>query len=239
MYLIRLDDASDFMDIKKWSKMEKILDKYNIKPVVGIIPNNKDLSFIKKYKKDELFWKKALSWQKKNWIIAMHGYEHVYCTDDGGINPVQKRSEFAGLSLEEQRKKINKGFNILKNYGLSPKVFFAPSHTFDNNTLEALKKETNIRIISDTIASRVYFYNDFFFIPQQSGSVRNIPLKVVTFCYHPNSMSEDDFIKLDSFIKNNQQKFISFSSLEMNERNRSLFDIFLSKLYFIKRSLSK
>lgn len=92
----------------------------------------------------------------KGWIIALHGYNHVYSTNEGGINPVNKRSEFAGISLEQQKKKIRSGVKIFRENGHDPQVFFAPSHTFDENTIKALKEESNIRIISDTIANRTY-----------------------------------------------------------------------------------
>ena len=239
MYLIRLDDASDYMDVKKWNKIEKILDKYQIKPIVGIIPKNKDDSLISKYEHNDSFWKKALKWQEKGWTIAMHGYEHVYNTEEGGINPVQKRSEFAGLSLKEQREKIKNGFDILKKRGLLPKVFFAPSHTFDYDTLKALKLETNIRIISDTIARDVYYYNDFYFIPQQSGKVRKLPLKTVTFCYHPNTMIDDEFVELEEFLDKNLKEFITFSNIKLSKRKKTIFDKLLSSLYFLKRRMSK
>ena len=41
-YLIRLDDACPTMDVVKWDKIEKMLDKYHIKPMVGIVPANND-----------------------------------------------------------------------------------------------------------------------------------------------------------------------------------------------------
>ena len=41
-YILRLDDASDYMDVEKWSRMEELLDKYQIKPLVGVIPDNQD-----------------------------------------------------------------------------------------------------------------------------------------------------------------------------------------------------
>jgi len=59
----------------------------------------------------------------------------------------------------------------LENNDLEPKVFFAPSHTFDANTLEALRLESNIGVICDTIANNVYTLNAFYFIPQQTGEV--------------------------------------------------------------------
>ena len=234
MYLIRLDDASDKMDVEKWDKMEKLLDKYNIKPIVGIIPNNKDKEF-EKYDVDKNFWHKAIKWQNKNWTIAMHGYEHVYNTDEGGINPIQKRSEYAGLPLKQQHEKIIKGYKILKMKKLNPTIFFAPSHTFDQNTLISLKEKTSIHIISDTIANNIYYKDGFYFIPQQSGCVRTLPFKVVTFCYHPNTMELSDFDRLEKFIIKNLKKFGDVKNIKFIKRKLSVYDKLLRKIYFIRR----
>jgi predicted deacetylase len=87
----------------------------------------------------------------------------------------------------------------MREHGIDPKVFFAPAHTFDNNTLIALKECSNIRIISDTIANDVYSQFGFTFVPQQSGRVRKLPFKTVTFCYHPNVMNDDEFVRLEKF----------------------------------------
>lgn len=234
-YLLRLDDASDYMDVEKWQRMENLLDKYGIKPLVGIIPDNKDASLIYNYKQDLTFWNKVLSWKNKGWELALHGCYHKYTTKEGGINPVNKRSEFAGVSLDEQRKMIRHGIDILKQYGIVTNVFFAPSHTFDKNTLIALKEESNIRIISDTIANDVYFENDFYFIPEQSGRVRNLPFKLCTFCYHPNTMSDKDFENLEIFLKKYYFKFVAVKEIELKKRLKSLFDKLLHFMYFVKR----
>ena len=45
--LLRLDDASEYMDVDKWRNMERILDKYNVKPLFGIIPANNDEKLLK------------------------------------------------------------------------------------------------------------------------------------------------------------------------------------------------
>lgn len=234
MYIMRLDDASQHMDLNKWLKMEILLDKYNIKPIYGIIPVNKDPELLK-YEKVEDFWELMNRWKEKKWVPAMHGYTHVFETSEGGINPVNNRSEYAGVSLLRQREKIRKGYSVLKDNGIIPKIFFAPAHTFDANTLEALKKESNIRIISDTIANDIYFHNDFFFIPQQSGRCRKLPFKVTTFCYHPNIMSEVDFINLEIFLKKYCNLFKSVDDLQMKKRKMSLIDYMLKEFYFIRR----
>lgn len=90
-YILRLDDACEKRDIKKWDKIESLLDKYNIKPLVGVIPNCED-PMMNNYEIDLHFWDRVLSWGKKNWTIALHGYNHVYSTNNGGLNPVNKRS---------------------------------------------------------------------------------------------------------------------------------------------------
>lgn len=228
-YILRLDDASDYMDLEKWGRMEVLLDTYGIKPIFGIIPKNADESLVTKYEQNPHFWSLMHSWINKGWIPAMHGFEHRYVTKDGGINPVNKRSEFAGLPYEEQAEKIRNGNRILIEHDIKPDIFFAPSHTFDENTLKAIKEETPIRIISDTIAWDVYKNGDFWFIPQQSGSVRKLPFKTVTFCYHPNTMGEKAFDELESFIRKNRDSFIAV--IDTKERELSILDMILQKIY--------
>lgn len=234
-YLVRLDDACPYMNKHKWQIIENILDKYGIKPMVGIIPHNEDpVTCIDIADVD--FTTKALNWQKKGWVIALHGYNHVCTTTTGGVNPVHQRSEFAGLSLAEQKEKISKGYKILIAMGLMPKYFFAPSHTFDENTLKALAEETPIRVISDTIALQPYKHGEFTVIPCQMGRFRNPPiLGDWTSCFHPNNMNEEDFIQFETFIKRNRKQFISFEQLVVSNRSRSFFELFLSWLYFIVR----
>lgn len=234
-YIIRLDDAAEKMNIDNWEKMENILDRYDIKPLVGVIPAIKDED-MNKYEFDESFWNKVKCWEKKGWIIALHGYEHVFETTSGGINPVNNKSEFAGVNLEKQKKKISAGIEIFNENNIYPKVFFAPAHTFDENTLQALKDCSDIRIISDTIANDSYYYNGFTFVPQQSGKVRNLPFKINTFCYHPNTMSDNDFKLLERFIIDYRKYFVDFPTNTVN-RKRNLIDNLLKIIYFGKRKL--
>ena len=230
-YLLRLDDACPKRDIEKWDRMEYLLDKYGVKPLVGIIPDCKDPDF-EKYPVDGQFWTERLSnWKQKGWIFALHGYEHVFYTKNAGLNPVNKYSEFAGLSLEEQKDKIRNGVAILRSHSIEPKVFFAPAHTFDKNTIEALKQETNIRIISDVPANRMFSKYGVTFVPQQSGRVRELPFDIQTFCYHPNNMKDSDFDDLEGYLIKH-----SFSEFPLNETDRklSLYDLILMKIYYWK-----
>lgn len=236
-YLIRLDDACPTMDRSLWSRMESLLDKYGILPMVGVIPDNKDEMQTIDEEDADGFWNIVRSWQDKGWDIALHGYDHVLSQLEGGINPIWKKSEFAGLPLAEQKEKIQKGIKILKDNGIEAEYFFAPCHTFDANTLTALREGSNIRIISDTIALKPYKRWDFTFIPQIGGVCRDMKLPgVYTFCYHPSKMSDEDFSRLEEFIKKNTSMFCSFSDLNLsNVKGKSIVDRFLSLLYFTYR----
>jgi peptidoglycan/xylan/chitin deacetylase (PgdA/CDA1 family) len=191
------------------------------------------------FAKDPGFWEKAKHWQAKGWRIALHGYEHVYSTNCAGINPVHDRSEFAGLSLEIQREKIREGVRILKDNGLNPTAFFAPSHTFDENTLEALRLESDIRIISDTVANDTYCHNGFTFIPQQAGRVRELPFKLTTVCLHPNFATNPEFDEIEAFLKAHPGEFLDPNAILPTSRRRSILDRGYEMAYFLKRKLRK
>ena len=105
--------------------------------------------------------------------------------------------------------------------------------------MEALKEESNIRIISDTIANDVYFENGFYFIPQQSGRVRKLPFKVCTFCYHPNIMEEKNYQELDSFSCTHESEFIVYENRLIEKRRKSVIDMAMKWLYFSRRRRNK
>lgn len=241
-YLIRLDDASPFMDGNKWQRIEDVLTKYGIKPLVGIIPDNKDTHTMTE-NEDISFWEKARRWEQNGWSICLHGYDHVYISNDGleGLNPMWSRSEFSGVPFSIQCEKIKKGIDILEGHNLHPKCFFAPSHTFDENTLKALKQESHIRIVSDTIGRFPYRSGDFFFLPQISGHCVEIPLSgIYTFCIHPNNMDEDGFSRLEKFINEHATLFISFDQIEWGiYGKKGLLDKMLAWAFFKYRQIRR
>lgn len=239
-YLIRLDDACPTMDIKKWQKIEELLDSAGVNPMVGVIPANKD-SKQKIDDADPKFWNKVKRWEDKGWTIALHGYDHCFISDKGmyGLNPLWSRSEFAGISYEKQREKIRNGVLEFRKNGIEPKFFFAPAHTYDENTLKALLEESNIRIISDTIATQPYRNGDFVFIPQLGGHCKKIPIPgIYTLCLHPSYMNEIDFIETENFLKSHKSEMIGFKELDLsNLRCKDITSRLLSWIYFTRRKI--
>lgn len=239
-YLIRLDDACPTMDAAKWQRMEDILDRYGVRPMVGIIPNNNDPNQ-KIDAEDPTFWNKVDNWVKKQWAIALHGYDHCYISEEGlkGLNPLWARSEFAGVPLDKQKEKIREGVKILRSHGIDPEYFFAPSHTYDKNTLVALKEESNIRIICDTIATKPYREGDFTIIPQLGGHCSEMKISGIwTFCLHPSAMTEDNFVATENFLKAHKDEFVGFQELDLgNLQKKNIKSRLMSWFYFTRRKL--
>jgi predicted deacetylase len=240
-YIIRLDDACPTMNWQKWNKIFNILDNYDIKPVIAVIPNNEDESMkIDKYNNN--FWNEVRNWKNKNYYIAMHGYNHKYISKNGGLIPMNNQSEFAGVDIKIQKEKIKKGWKIFKENEIIPNIWVAPSHTFDRNTLKILKEETDIKIISDGIAYYPYNKDGFFWIPQQLWWYEEKKDGIWTICLHPNTMNNNEIENLEIIIKNNVEKFkINLNELYEKYKNRelSLNDKIYFKLFFLKRNFYK
>jgi predicted deacetylase len=238
-YIIRLDDACPTMDKDKWDRIEKILDNYNVKPVVAVIPNSQDKTFDND-EYDLSFWEKVTKWQQKGWDIAMHGYNHVYTIQCGGlVYPIKKNSEFAGVSFEKQEEKIKYGISIFREKGIETKIFVAPSHTFDLNTLRALKLHTNIRIISDGIAFQPFKQYGFHWVPQQEWKFREHKFGIWTICVHPHSMSKKSIKSIDHFINKNRKNIIKISDITHYNEHLRIIDKLYRFLFWKKNLLIK
>jgi len=230
-YIIRLDDACPTMNRENWERMEKLLDNYKIKPIVAVVPNNQDKKLMID-EVDENFWQKVRNWQSKGWEIALHGYEHKYATEAPSIVPINNYSEFAGVSLEEQCQKIEEGIAIFKKHNISTRVWVAPAHSFDENTIEALKSESDITIISDGIAFSPYWEHGMHWIPQQLWKFREMFFGTWTSCFHPDSMSEKEFIRLEHFLANNGSKFVALDDLTLDSRVKNRIEQMFEKNYW-------
>lgn len=232
-FLIRLDDACQTMDHAKWLRMENLLDKYGIKPMVAVIPDNKDGAFNHERIEDDVFWRRVKSWQTKGWEIAQHGYTHEYVSKSSGDFTVgNSYSEFAGLLYSVQREKIKQGYQLLKEQGIAVKSWVAPAHTFDYETVRALSEVTDIEIISDTIALYPYRHKGFIWIPVQIANFINVPFGYWTVCIHPNEFTHKDFEQLERSIQRFQSQIIATPEIKVHNGFRMKLVNFSFKVIF-------
>ncbi len=210
-YIFRLDDVCENMNWESFNRVKNIFLKSNIKPIIGVIPNNEDKELLKYPRCDFNFWDEIYALQNnKHWSVALHGYTHVYETEDSGIMKINKRSEFAGLSKEKQLDKIRKGIKVFNEKGIKVDAFMAPAHSFDNITIECLK-ENGIDVITDGYSLYPYYYKDVLFVPQLFSKPKKMPYGLYTWCLHTNTMSNNSIDELEIFIKQNKKDIISFS----------------------------
>lgn len=209
-YIIRLDDACQTMNHDNWNRIERILDQYNVCLIVGVIPDNQDPDFVWEY--DCQFWDKARTWQKKGWTIAMHGLHHnMFYHDPAGYYQKSHgvHTEYAGLPFDIQRNMIIEGISILKQNEVIPSGFFAPAHTYDLNTVKALKTSPEIQFVSDGYALWAYKKDGMVFIPAICDGPFSIPFGLYTYVFHPSVMKEENFYRLDHFLSKNRNKVIN------------------------------
>ena len=102
--MIRLDDITPDMNRERFYRAKEIFDRYQICPLIGVVPDNRDETLHKEERRED-FWNSIRQLQSDGWAIAQHGTYHCYETEDSGILGINPFSEFAGKSYEEQLQK--------------------------------------------------------------------------------------------------------------------------------------
>ncbi len=160
---VRLDDITPDMDWDSFSAFEALCDRFGIRPLLGVVPENRDPGLSIGEKRAD-FWEKIRALQEKGWCVAMHGCYHQYRTKSGGLFPLNVQSEFAGLPEGEQSALLSEGKRLLVSRGIRPEIFMAPGHTFDKTTLKILK-ELGFRYVTDGYGKRPYRRRGLIFLP--------------------------------------------------------------------------
>lgn len=231
--ILRFDDIAENMNWETFNIIENTLKELNIKPVLGVIPLNKDPELLQYKKNDGNFWDKIRSWNNDGWEIAMHGTHHLYdkfiktridYLNHGG------NSEFCDHSLEVQNSKIKKGIEKFRNEKIIIRCFFAPNHTFDMNTLIALKN-SGIKQVLDGYGIIPYEENNITFIPQLFYKNYVLPFGIQTLQIHINYFNNIKLKKFIYFLKLNKHKIINY--------NDALLKINNGKIYKVLRSFTK
>jgi predicted deacetylase len=215
------------MNSDAWRAIEYCLDELGVRPIVAVVPDNQDPE-LQCDKADPAFWERVRAWQAKGWSIAMHGFRHVYhpVPRKKLVLPFYDRSEFGGLTYEQQASKLRESWRLFKLQDLEPNIWVAPGHCFDQTTLKALRDETPIRIVSDGIACNWYCEDDFYWLPQQLWSLQERRAGLWTVCLHPNSMSERQISELGRQLKCEPfvSRVVGVDDVKLFPRRRTLND---------------
>lgn len=205
-YLFRMDDITPTMDWGRFWALLRLFERYHVKPLLGVIPDNHDHS-LDRQPPDPSFWEKMNLLAERNLVdIAQHGYQHIL-EKNGARSSAEHsngyplhRSEFAGYSFQEQLEKLLKGREILRQRGLSTDYFFAPNHSFDLTTLCALKT-ADFSAVSDGHALRPFRQRGLVFVPQQLWRPIWMPTGVFTICLHTNEITPPEVKAIRQFLR--------------------------------------
>lgn len=205
----RVDDISLYMDWEKFNYLIDIFNKYNIKPLLGVIPDNQDIE-LKKYPYNPIGWDELFKLKNHGYVISQHGYRHVYTTNNSGILGLNNYSEFAGKDYVVQYNMILEGKKILEQKGLASDIFMAPAHSFDKNTLIALK-ELRFKYVTDGYSVFPYKFMGLKLIPCQSSKPVKGLFGINTVCLHPNEMKVTDINNLSEWIERYRNKVCDYN----------------------------
>ena len=240
--LLRLDDIAENMKWEFMDEVEVLFDKYNIKPILGVIPKNKDKELLSYPKKNTNFWNRVREWKEKGWEIAMHGTNHVYDKFCSKVDYLGHggNTEFCSHPFNEQLEKIKIGLNKFKEEKIIIRTFFAPNHTFDKNTLLALN-ECGIDKVLDGYGLMPYKENEVNFIPQLFYKTFKLPFGIQSFQIHLNYFNKKEFYDFKNFIEKNYKKFITFDQALSKVNNNFPYKVIrmtTEKILKIKRVIS-
>ena len=232
--LLRMDDISENMNWEFMDKCEILFDNYNLKPLLGVIPANKDPELLK-FPKNPKFWDRLNNWKKKGWEITMHGNNHLYTktSDKKDIFNYGGKSEFYGLDYSEQLDKIKNGLNEFKKRNISIRSFFAPNHIYDLNTLKALKT-CGIKIIIDGYGLFPFYKHDLLFIPQLFYKEIFLPFGIQSTQMHLNYWDNNYFKNFEKFISKNHKKIVTLEYILENS-NTNTYKITIN--YLVEKTL--
>jgi Uncharacterized protein conserved in bacteria (DUF2334) len=210
-YLLRIDDLCPTVHARRWERLRMLIGEFGIRPILAIVPANLD-SDLNASTPDPIFWNRICAMQSSGATIALHGLTHVCRAKGRSLIPPHTLSEFAGVDLDRQRQRIARGLAMLRSYGLAPKLFVAPRHGFDRNTLLALR-EQGVGFISDGLARRPFFRFGVTWIPMQLWSPVPRSRGLWTICIHPNTTDDTRFAELRSFLSQCAGQFTSFDRI--------------------------
>ena len=205
--VVRIEDVCPTLDREKFAIYKKFFDETGIKPLLCVVPENKDPKLVKSAVNRDFFdFVRGL--KAEGYSIAMHGTHHLATGKSQGIISGDVPTEFAGRSYDTQLKMLREGKHLLAQNDLDTEVFAAPNHSYDRETLKACKK-LGLRYISDGLSKNPYMLEGVKCIPV-SPAWKKHRSGLLTLCIHTNLENLDQRETIFEFLRENLYNVITF-----------------------------
>ena len=112
------------------------------------------------------------------------------------------------IEIKIQSENVLEGLKIFEQNNIRIEIFFAPNHTYDNNTFKALKN-AGIHKIIDGYGIMPFIFDEIKFVPQLFYKLYFLPYGIQSTQIHINNWTEQDFKTFEDFVKKNKKKIIS------------------------------
>jgi len=206
-YLLRIDDLCPTVSAQRWQQFQSLIEEFRLHPILAVVPDNQDPE-LQVSPPDPAFWDGMHALEAAGAAIGLHGYRHLCVSRGRSLVDLHRISEFAGVPARTQRAWISEGVGILRGHGLEPKIWIAPRHGFDQNTLAALREE-GILVLSDGFARLPFLKSGLTWIPQQLWAPLEKDRGLWTVCIHPNTAGEAEIVALRKFLDLHAAQFTS------------------------------
>ncbi len=207
-YVIRIDDCHPRMHRENFERVRRLFARFGVRALAGVIPDCRHGALVRG-EANGGFWRDMRELSRDGWTLALHGCTHEPLTADGGLLRTNRSSEFAGLTYERQRERLARGRAILEAHALETTVFMAPWHSFDWNTVRALRA-LGFDALTDGNGVAPYERGGLVWVPQQLGTPRSVPFGVWTFALHTDGMTEGHFRTLETFVRRSAAQIVPF-----------------------------
>jgi predicted deacetylase len=224
-YLVRFDDVCPTMNWAVWDTIEPLLIGNGVRPLLAVVPDNRDAALEVGAPLDD-FWSRVRAWQARGWAIGLHGYQHRYVTAEPGLLGLDARSEFVGLTEDEQAQKLSSALAIFRREGVRADIWIAPGHSFDATTIATLRR-LGVNAVSDGFEPFPARDADgTFWVPQQLWRFRELPFGVWTVCMHVNAWGEAELARFRNDLVRYHDRFSDLDDVlcRYGERRRTPFD---------------
>lgn len=206
-YLLRCDDLCPAAPRERWRRVEALIEEFSLQPILAVVPDNRDPE-LGDATPDPAFWRRIHALEVLGAVVGLHGYRHICASHGRSLVRLARTSEFAGVPAGTQRMWIRDGLRILRAHGLNPRIWVAPRHGFDHNTLDALGAE-GIVLLSDGFARIPFLRGGATWIPQQLWGPVDKPKGLWTICVHANTATDADISSLRAFLTVHADQFTS------------------------------
>jgi len=239
--LIRFDDLNPYMSPIVLEEIKITCKKYKNSVLLCVIPFCEDTSLIKNNDLGEFFWNAMRFCQNQNAVIGLHGFNHkLFKNNNKQLFPLSNKTEFCGVSFNNQYKMIDKGKKFLESKGLDVRFFAPPAHSMDINTILALRK-LNINLVSDGFFSSCTRWKGIKWIPLKTWRENTFFLgSLNTVCKHPKEINGEYKFKFHE-LRNRKTTNFNDEVLEVSDFDfkQLIFHNIYKLAFIIKRFLKK